>query len=76
MQRIGRMESLRQELPRLFESVGQAVSREMREFIDRAEPRNATPHAHYAGYYDDESRELVAERDAPVIARHGFRLGD
>lgn len=75
-QRIGRMERLRQELPRLLESAGQVVSREMREFIDQAAPRNATPHAHYAGYYDEESRDLVAERDAPVIARHGFRFGD
>jgi hypothetical protein len=74
--RIGRMESLRHDLPRLLESVGQAVSTEMRDFIDNAAPRNVAAHAHYTELYDDEARELVAERDATLIAQHGFRFGD
>lgn len=74
--RIGRMESLRRELPRLLESVGQSVSAEMRDFIGHAAPRNAAMHAHYTELYDDESRELVAQRDAPLIAQHGFRYGE
>ena len=73
---VGRMESLRQELPRMLESVGQPVSQEMRDFIDTAPPRNAANHARYTELYDDELRDLVAERDAPLIARHGFRFGE
>ena len=47
----------------------------MRAFIEQAAPRNATFHARYAEYYDDELRERVAERDAAVIARHDYRFG-
>jgi hypothetical protein len=73
---IGRMESLRRDLPRMLESVGQAVSVPMREFIQGAARRNTADHGHYAEMYDDELREKVAECDAPLIARHGFRFGD
>lgn len=74
--RLGRLESLRLELPRLLESAGQEVSREMREFIEHAPLRNAAPHARYTDYFDDDLRDLVALRDAPVIGRHGYRFGD
>lgn len=73
---VGRMESLRQELPRMLESVGQPVSKEMREFIDNAVPRNTSTHTRYTELYDDELRDLVAARDALLISRHGFRFGD
>ena len=73
---VARMESLRQELPQMIESAGQPVSREMREFIEHAPPRNVARHAGYTEFYDDDLRDLVAQRDAPVIARHGYRFGD
>jgi hypothetical protein len=73
---IGQMESLRRDLPHMLESVGQPVSVPMREFIQGAARRNPADHGHYAAMYDDELREMVAERDAPLIARHGFRFGD
>jgi hypothetical protein len=73
---IGRMELMRQELPRLLEAAGQPVTEEMREFLDNAAPRNVARHAHYTEFYDDELRDLVAERDAPIIARHGYGFGD
>lgn len=73
---VGRMESLRQDLPRMLESVGQPVTEEMRDFIETTPPRNNANHAPYTELYDDELRELVAERDSPLIARHGFRFGE
>lgn len=73
---IGRMETLREEVPRMLESVGQPVGSEMGEFIARAEPRNAVQHAPYTELFDDELRERVAVHDAPVIERHGYRFGD
>lgn len=72
---IGRMESLRTDLVRMLQATGQSVDAPMREFIEHAPALNAGNHGHYAGMYDDELRELVAVRDAPVIARHGFRFG-
>jgi hypothetical protein len=73
---IGRMESLRTQLPLMLESTGEPVSREMRRFIDAAAPRNAAAHGRYTEYYDDELRDLVSTRDAAVILRHGYRFGD
>jgi hypothetical protein len=73
---IGRMESMRQELPRMLERVGQPVGAEMREFIEHAAPRNAGAHAPYTESYDDETRERVRQRDAALIAQYGFRFGD
>ena len=73
---VGRMESLRQDLPRMLEAVGQPVTEEIRDFIDNAPPRNIANHPRYMELYDDELRELVAERDSPLIARHGFRFGE
>jgi hypothetical protein len=72
---VGRMETLREELLPMLESVGEPVSEELRTFVDRELPRNVSAHAAYAEYYDDESRELVAQRDAEVIRRHGYEFG-
>jgi hypothetical protein len=74
--RIGRMESLREELPRMLESAGHAVDPAMRGFIDGATSRNASAHPPCMEPYDDELRELVAERDALLIESYGFKPGD
>lgn len=72
---IGRVDSMRQDLPRMLEAVGQAVSGKMRDYVTSAAPRNAAGHARYTEYYDDELKNLVAERDAPLIRLHGFEFG-
>jgi hypothetical protein len=69
---IVRMETLRDDLAGAIESVGQEVSAPMREFIARAEPRNASAHDDYVACYGPALRKLVAERDSEVIARHGY----
>lgn len=71
---VGKMESLRAELPAMLTGVGENVTSEMRAFIEQAAPLNTTPHARYSEYYDDDLRERVAERDATVIARHAYRF--
>jgi hypothetical protein len=73
--RIGRMEELRDDLPRMLEAAGQPVDEPMRTYIAEAAPRNASQHDSYTRYYSDSLRELVAERDAEVIERHGYRFG-
>ena len=74
--RLGRMEQLRDELPALLQSVGETPSVEMNEFIVAAAPRNISRHVDYCHYYSDSLRDLVAERDAEVIARHGYKFDD
>ena len=36
---------------------------------------NRSDHRLYTDYYDDDSRALVAERDALLIERHGYTFG-
>lgn len=73
---IGRMEHLRNELPQLLEAVGQPVNPGMARFIGQEPKRNTSTHASYVDYYDDALRELVASRDAALIARMGYSFGD
>jgi hypothetical protein len=73
--RVGRMETLRAELPAMIEATGTPVTDALGAYIAEAAPRNTTQHAHYTEYYDDELRERVARRDAPIIAHHGYEFG-
>lgn len=72
---LGRMEVLRDDLPALLQSTGHSPSPEMQEFIAMAAPRNKSAHDDYTRYYTDGLRDLVAERDAEVIERHGYKFG-
>ena len=43
------------------------------KFVDRTtKPVNRSEHLPYTAYYDEASIEFVAERDAIIIARHGY----
>jgi hypothetical protein len=71
---VGRLEELRAEFTAMLTSVGQAVSSEMQRYVEDEAPRNASNHSAYTEYYSPETRDLVAERDAEVILRHGYRF--
>ena len=73
---LGRMEALRAELLSLLEQVGQPVSDALREHVLHAPPLNTSNHGAYVTYYSEALGQQVAERDAEVIARHGYRFGD
>jgi len=72
---IGHMESLRTELPALLEAAGEAPGAAFLDEVRRMPARNVSRHAAYAGYYDARLRERVAQRDAALIARHGYAFG-
>jgi len=71
---VGRTETLREDLLGYFERAGIRISGELRDYIRNATPRNASPHAAFAGYYDQRTKDLVAERDHMLIERFGFRF--
>jgi hypothetical protein len=73
---MGRMEHLREEFPKLLVAVGQPVSGPLRAYLTQAPASNTSEHAAYTKYYSDSLRELVAERDADLIARFAYRFGD
>ena len=73
---IRRLDQMREELIPMLQAVGQPVSAAMHDYMRDTPATNRSEHAAYAGYYGEALRELVAERDAEIIARHGFRFGD
>jgi hypothetical protein len=73
---VQRAENLRVTLLEYLHSVGHRVTAAANDFVMDATARNTSEHGPYAGYYDDELRDLVAERDKLVISRHGYRFGE
>ncbi len=73
---LGRMERLREELLSMLMQVGQPVSDAMRVHVLQGDPINSSEHAAYTTYYGEALKDLIAERDAEVISRHGYRFGD
>ena len=73
---FGRMESLRDDLPRMLETVGEPVGAALRAHLATAPPANVSVHGDYRHYYTDNVRDLVALHDAPVIERFGYRFDD
>jgi hypothetical protein len=71
---VGTCENLRADLIAFFESAGVETSPALRAFVATAAPRNASAHGDWRDYYDRELADLVAERDASVIERFGYRF--
>jgi hypothetical protein len=73
---VARMERMREELPSMLLAAGEPITDAAAEFLAAAPARNATDHRPYWDYYTTDLRELVAQRDAAVIERHGYRFGE
>ena len=71
---IGCCENLRADLLAFFERAA-PVSGDLRAFVETAAPRNTSAHGDWHEYYDRDLADLVAERDASVIERFGYRFG-
>jgi hypothetical protein len=70
--RMGQMEALRTDLPRLIESSGGKIDAHMAEAIATAPVVNASPRRDYKGYYDQGLRDLVAERDWAIVESYNY----
>jgi hypothetical protein len=73
---VQRAENLRHALLEYLDSVGQRVTNAANDFVMDAKERNTSEHRPYVDYYDDELRDLVADKDKLLISRHGYRFGD
>jgi hypothetical protein len=72
--RMGRMEHLREELPVLLEGYGTILTPGLSHAIATEPAVNASPRRDYRDYYDDELRELVAERDWSIVESYGYQF--
>ena len=73
---IGRMETMRDDLVPMLESVEYHPTAELRAFVATESPRNTSQHGDYTQYYSASLRNLVAGRDEEIISRHRYRFGD
>jgi hypothetical protein len=73
---VRRIEQVREELVPMLAAVGQPVSAAMRAYAQDAPGGDASKPQAYADQYSSELRDLVAARDADIIARHGYRFGE
>lgn len=76
MTHIRRLERLSNELIETLIVLGQPVSARMRAYAQEAVRRETPGSRDYTQLYSPALRELVAERDATLIERYGYRFGD
>lgn len=69
---IGCTESLRQDLAAFFGKIRYVPPEAMSHHIEVGLARNRSVHGDYRLYYDDELRQLVAQRDGELIRAYGY----
>jgi hypothetical protein len=72
---VERAEDLRVRLLEYLETVGHRVTHAMNDFVMDRAALNTSEHGPYMDYYSQELRDLVAEKDGAIIARHGYQFG-
>lgn len=72
---VERAEDLRVKLLEYLEMVGHRVTHAMNDFVMDSAALNTSEHGPYMDCYSNELRDLVAEKDAAIIARHGYQFG-
>jgi hypothetical protein len=73
---ILRVERLHAELLPTLLVLGQPSNSAMREFVEAGPSGEAASKPDYTHLYSQELRDLVAERDAQLIARYGYQFGE
>ncbi len=71
---IGRMETLRSELPALLAGTGFEPPPALLDYIRNAAELNRSSHADFRSYYDEALRDQVEQADAALIRGHDYRF--
>ena len=69
---VGRFESLREDFLAFLERHGVPVEPSFAQAVHRNPRRNVGARGPYRGYYDAETRDLVADKAQALISRYGY----
>jgi hypothetical protein len=72
---LGKTERLREDFAEFIQTYRIPGSEALQRYLLDGAPRNVSSHGPYTDYYDAELRDLVAERDAPLISAFGYTFG-
>ncbi|MCZ6723790.1 MAG: aspartyl/asparaginyl beta-hydroxylase domain-containing protein [Gammaproteobacteria bacterium] len=73
---IGRFENLQEEFLSIMEKLSVEELDAIRTKFINSPRLNESKHSHYSLYYDDELRELVAEKEAVLITKYNYQFED
>jgi hypothetical protein len=71
---VGRYESLCEDLERFLAAAGVELEEGGIARIRAGEPINASEHAPYRDYYDEELRDLIGDSCRPLLERFGYEF--
>jgi tetratricopeptide (TPR) repeat protein len=69
---IGRFENLQEDFLKIAEHLGVAETGELAKALNQCERKNPSRHSHYSHYYDDELRQLIADKEYSLIQSFGY----
>jgi len=71
---IGRFENFQDEFLSLMDKCSVENIDQIKQQLGKGKRMNASSHSHYSRYYDDELRDLIAEKDRFIIDRYGYKF--
>lgn len=71
--RLGRFENLREDLLSIISDITE-LPLLLKYGVNWYPKVNKSPHKHYSEYYDDELREIIAEKDKMMLDRFGYKF--
>jgi len=71
---IGRFENLQDEFLSIMDQLSVEETEAIREKFKSSARLNESSHSHYSRYYDDELRDLIAQKEALLIDKYGYEF--
>lgn len=71
---IGRFENLQEEFISIMDQISVEETDAIRKKFKGLARFNKSSHSHYSRYYDDELRDLVAQKEALLIDKYGYEF--
>jgi tetratricopeptide (TPR) repeat protein len=71
---VGKVENFQEDFLGIMEQLGVAETAVIGESLAQSERKNTSRHSHYSHYYDNELRQLVADKERLLIERFDYQF--